>query len=334
MNSHKSRAWIQVVMCALFFLARSSSGLGQTIDPKAPLFKDSGLAWNQDISKASLDPQSSLIIGWLNANGGWGPRSLRVDFSLNVLQADASTPFVSIARSANYLSPDCDDGLTQFPLPKGGAAEGSADYSCSDGDCHVLVVDRKAGYLYESYGSNLNGGSLSTVCAIRWNLNKTYSPSLRGDQCVSADVGGLPIAALTFSADEIAAGEIRHALRFALPNNRIASRVFVHPATHAGGSSGPSQAVPYGARFRLKATTDLSALKPSAKIVAKALQTYGMILTDGGNIPLTAVNDAFTVHKWSEVAFQTFDLIGLKVTDFEMIDGRPRIALTNNCVRS
>ncbi len=337
MNKSQSRDWVRVMICALFifyFPMAPGAPAPQAIDPSAPLFKDGGVAWNQDISTASLDPSSSSIISWLNANGGWGLGSLRVDFSLNVLQADSSTPLVSIAQSPGYFIPDCDDGLTQFPLPTGGAAEGSTDYSCSNGDCHVLVVDHNTGYLYESFGSNLNARSFSTLCAIRWNLNKTYSTSLRGDQCTSADAGGLPIAALTFSADEIAAGEIRHALRFILPGNRIEARVFVHPATHAGASSGPAQAVPYGARFRLKATTDLSALKPAAKIVAHALQRYGMILTDSGNIAFTAANDAYTVHKWSEVDFQALDLIRLQVTDFEMVDGGARIPLTYDCVRN
>ena len=46
-----------------------------------------------------------------------------------------------------------------------------------------------------------------------------------------------------------------------------------------------------GARFRLKASYDMSQLTPAAQVVARAMQKYGMFLSDGGNIALTAQSD-------------------------------------------
>ena len=52
---------------------------------------------------------------------------------------------------------------------------------------------------------------------------------------------GLPIAAHMFNADEIAAGEIPHAIRFILPNELMRERIYVRPATHStGATSGPA----------------------------------------------------------------------------------------------
>jgi serine/threonine-protein kinase len=67
-----------------------------------------------------------------------------------------------------------------------------------------------------------------------------------------------------------------------------------------------------GARFRLKASYDLSQLTPAAQVVARAMQKYGMFLSDGGNIALTAQNDADTKSKYTDMDFTTRDLADLK----------------------
>ena len=167
-----------------------------------------------------------------------------------------------------------------------------------------------------------------------WDLNRVYSPSGRGDQCTSADAAGFPIAPLLFNADELAAGSINHAIRFILPNPRIRAKVFVHPATHAGAPRGPVTAPPMGAHFRLKASYDLSQLTPAAQVVARAMQKYGMFLSDGGNIALTAQSDADTQTKYADLDFGSHDLQALKVTDFEVVDGGAAIRLTDDCVRN
>ena len=70
-----------------------------------------------------------------------------------------------------------------------------------------------------------------------WDLSKTYPDNLRGDQCTSADAAGFPMSAMLPDADEVASGAVTHAIRFALPNARMAKGVYVHPATHAGAPS-------------------------------------------------------------------------------------------------
>jgi hypothetical protein len=298
------------------------------------LFKASN-AWNTAVASAPLSPSSASIIAALDAAGGWGTGRMQIDFSINVLHADASTPLVDFAPSpSGYYTPDCDTGF-KFPLPANGAVEGESGYACtSGGDCHLLVVDGAHDKLYEMYAANLSGGTLQTLCAIVWDLTRSYPPQLRGDQCTSTDAAGLPVAALLFTADEIAAGSIDHAIRYILPNARMAKGVFVRPATHAGAPSGGASLPPYGTRLRLKASYPLASLpSDGARVVARALQQYGMILADGGNIALTAANDDFTQHKWADVGITSLSLSSLKVTDFEVVDGGAPIPLTYDCVR-
>lgn len=167
-----------------------------------------------------------------------------------------------------------------------------------------------------------------------------YGLSLRGDQCTSADAGGFPMSAMVFTADEVASGQINHAIRFILPNDRIRSGEYVYPATHATpAATGNPYDVPYGGRLRLRADYPISQLKPGAQVAARAMQHYGIILSDGGSVALTAANDRSTVHKWNELfggypLLDSHDLVALQPSDFEMVDGGPPILLTLDCMRA
>jgi serine/threonine-protein kinase len=294
-----------------------------------------GAIWTQDISHAPVDPQSSATIAWLADAGGWGHNNrMQVDFGIRVLQADATTPNVRFQGPASSSADS--DHPSSFPLPAGGGIEGETSYQCNiqKSDCHLIVADRGHGRLYEAYQANLSDNVLNANFVAVWDLNRVYPPSGRGDQCTSADAAGFPIAPLLFNADELASGSINHAIRFALPNPRIRAHVFVHPATHAGAPRGPVSAPPMGVRFRLKASYDLSKLTPAAQVVARAMQKYGMFLADGGNIALTAQNDADTKSKYADMDFDSHDLADLKVTDFEVVDLGTPIRLTDDCVRN
>ena len=294
-----------------------------------------GAIWTQDISHAPLDPQSSTMISWLADAGGWGTGKMRVDFGLRVLKANASTPRVPFRKGPEFGAADS-DVISTIPLPAGGGIEGQTGYQClsEDNDCHLIVVDRSQGKLYEVYRANYADGAVSGNGLAVWDLNRVYPPSGRGDQCSSTDAAGFPIAPLLFNADELAIGRIDHAIRFILPNPRIRAHVFVHPATHAGAPRGPISAPPMGAHFRLKASFDMSQLTPAAQVVARAMQKYGMFLADGGNIALTAQNDADTKAKYADMDFGPRDLADLKVTDFEIVDLGAPIRLTDDCVRN
>ena len=124
----------------------------------------------------------------------------------------------------------------------------------------------------------------------------------RGDQCTSADAAGFPIAPLLFTADEVAAGAIDHAIRFILPNDRIRKRRLRAPGDpRDGAAGGPAPTRRPTASTSGCAPTTRSTTLPTegARVVARAMQKYGMFLADGGNIALTAQSDRFTTAKWS-----------------------------------
>jgi len=290
--------------------------------------------WTQDVSAAPPDPQSGAIIANLAAAGGFGNGRFQIDFSMNVLTADASAPFQSFHPTGDFFTPDCD--LAPVPVPSGGALEGESGYGCAGGgDCHLLVLHQPTDALYEMWRADITGGVFNGGCLAIWDMSRIYPPSGRGEQCTSADAAGPPIVPLLFTADELQAGAINHAVRFILPNPRMQAGVYVRPVTHAGAPSGQGMP-PYGARLRLRGDYPLASLPgEGARVIARALQRYGMILADGGNIALTAANDRFTAAKWSAVLpGGSTSLAAIRVTDFVMIDGGNRIPLTYDCVRN
>ena len=298
-------------------------------------------AWNKDVSALAPSGRSTAIITALQGFGGWGNgNKLQTDFALSLLSADSTTPRRTITAAPGgycYGGPDCDAVPLQMPIPLNGNTEGSPTYTCdtTNQDCHVLVVERTERKLYELYNATAAGGNFTALGAFMWDLTKQYGEVLRGDQCTSADAAGLPIAALLPTADEVAAGEVPHALRFILPNARMKAAVYVRPATHAGGpSSADANAPPYGVRFRLKASFNETPFSAGAKVILHALKKYGMILSDGGNIALTFADDRLSVAKWAtlNITSQTFNT--LAVSDFEVVDLGLEIPLTFNCVRA
>lgn len=286
--------------------------------------------FNTDVSAAPRAASSDAIIASLVAAGGWGNNNkMQIDFDLDVLTATASTPKQSFTPNADFFSPDCD--LTPMPVPAGGNLEGETGYACTnDGDCHLLVADPAGGKLYEMYRANITS-TFQGGCLAVWNTGTSYSTTLRGDQCTSADAAGFPIAPLLFTADEVKAGHIDHAIRFIMPNNRI-KRGYVRPATHGTSTTGGSSAPYYGFHLRLRADYPIANLPAGAQVVARAMQKYGMYHADGGNIALTADSDRHTTAKWAGLLGST-DLAALKVTDFEVIDHGSPIGLTFDCVR-
>jgi serine/threonine-protein kinase len=282
----------------------------------------SAMYFNQPVDTAALDPQSSTVINNLVANGGWGLGHIQVDFSIDVYYADVSSQQLPFSPTGVAM-PDSDIPMTVPVDPNSVAGfESSSGKTCDGGDCHYLVVDSANSRLIEIYQAqasgtqfSANGGSVAI-----WSFTKPYPAALRGDVCTSADASGGLMAPLLFTAEEVAAGHIDHAIRFILPNSRIQNQEYVRPATHGTGGAiwATSGGVPYGARFRLKPSFDASMLSAGAQVVVAGLKKYGMILSDGGNVALTAKSDRVSTTKWTNLG--SHDLETLVPGDFEMVE--------------
>jgi serine/threonine-protein kinase len=160
------------------------------------------------------------------------------------------------------------------------------------------------------------------------------------------------------NADEVAAavaipnGDLGHAIRFILPNLRMASfpdgpdndddrePMYVRPASHAGGPSGPESTIPYGSRLRLRSDFPMTGYNAAAQVILRTMQRYGIVLSDGGNIALTFESDVNTTAKWATlgVPAQVFwngtpggNRNPVRVADFTVLATGDRILETYEC---
>ena len=298
-----------------------------------------GAFFLEDVYDAPKASQSDRAIAALRSRGGFGNGGvLQIDFSIDVLNATASTAkreFVTRTEANGFddefYTPDCDH--VPVPVPAGGNLEGEDAYTCSsDGDCHLIVWNEAEKKLYEMWRADISGARFVGGCLAVWDTSRALGPEGRGLQCTSADAAGFPIAPLLFTADEVAAGAIEHAIRFILPNDRT-RKGFVPPATHGTGTTGPADAPYYGFHLRLRRDYPIERLpNEGARVVARALQRYGMYHADGGNIALTAQSDRHTQRKWQGLLAPR-DLSALKIEDFELIDHGAFVPLTYDCKR-
>jgi hypothetical protein len=246
-----------------------------SLSPRAPSLPNQA-AWNQDISKAPVARNSAAIVSYIDSQGG---DTLHPDFGS---PRAYGFPYAVVAAGQRklpirYTAYGSESDRGPFPIPRGAPVEGGQG---SDGDRHVLVVDRSSCTLYELYRAFFEGGGRAHWNAdsgVRWDLRST---ALRPDSWTSADAAGLPIFPGLPRYDEVAAGHVDHAIRVTFESTRDA---WVHPASHCAGDTSNPNAPPMGMRLRLKAGYGLGRFSGAAKTVAVALKRYGLIVADNGS---------------------------------------------------
>jgi hypothetical protein len=180
----------------------------------------------------------------------------------------------STARSTVTFKYDDESDHVGYPIPPSPLIEGGPG---AGGDRHILMVDKDSCRLFELFAAARVDGAWHAGSGATWNLR---SNALRPAGWTSADAAGLPILPGLVRYDEVAAGVIRHALRFTTNRTRQA---YIYPARHQAGESASTSLPPMGLRVRLKAGYSTSGLSPHARVIATALKRYGMILADNGS---------------------------------------------------
>jgi len=248
-------------------------GIGASLNGRIPFPTNNW--WNQDISTSEVDPDSETLITSIGLN-----KNIHPDFGTFWEGGPIGIPYVVVSgtEAKSTVSFDYDDESDHvgYPIPSNAPIEGGED---SDGDRHILVIDRDNWVLYELYYAfKLGATSWSAGSGAVFNLN---SNELRPKGWTSADAAGLPIFPGLVRYDEVMVQkEIKHALRFTAQHTR---KAFITPARHWASSLTDSQYPPMGMRVRLKASVDISSFSQNDQVILIALKKYGMILADNGS---------------------------------------------------
>jgi hypothetical protein len=279
-------------------------------------------AWNTDISAAPLDPNNGAI----TSAAGFTGLHLHHDFS-SVAGGNYGIPYVVVDSTSTPLVPinvidyasESDVAVAPFPLSapiEGSPADCSGWPDTYVGDSHVLVLDRHACMLYETFNTHRCSGAWNASSETIWDM-ENYEQRPWG--WTSADAAGLAIFPGLVRYDEVASGAIDHAIRFTMQvtKNDANGGYFVEPASHAAGIYwGVSNVM--GMRVRLQASFDISGYSPANQVILTAMKKYGMILADnGGYFFFQGVPDP----RWNDDDLENLDAI--QSSNFEVVQMTP-----------
>lgn len=265
-----------------------------------PLFPADNF-WNTPIDWLPIHPNSAA---WIQSIGR--DQSFHMDFGSGEWDGGPiGIPFNIVSGSAvnqytpEFYYPDESDS-GPYPISDNPNIEWGSDH-------HILTIDTDTCTLYEMYDASFENGQWSGGSGAIWDLN---SNALRPADWTSADAAGLPILPGLVRYDEIAAGEITHALRFTAED----TAGYIWPARHQ--TSDPQDGIPpMGARFRLKADYDISSFPPEIQILLQAMKTFGIVLADNGaNWYVSGAPD----EHWDNDMLHLLDV--LTGDDFEAVD--------------
>ena len=230
-------------------------------------------AFNQRVDRLPVAADSNAILARISLTAAVHP-----DFGTVYNGAPNGIPFTVVSDPVRRLpvnftyAAESDRG--RYPLPLGVAIEGGPH---SQGDRHVIVLDRSTCTDYELYDAVPHGGHWTAGSGAIFHLGSDH---LRPAGWTSADAAGLPILPGLARYSEVAAGAIDHALRFTAD---CTGPHYVYPARHIAATCHGASAPPMGLRVRLKASVNISGLPYQARVVAQALKRYGLILADNGS---------------------------------------------------
>ena len=295
-------------------LQAASLGAGASLNGALPFPADN--AWNTDISKAPVDPDSAALIASIGLTRGLHP-----DFGAGLWEgAPIGIPYVVVGAGQPKVKitftdygDESDPG--PYPVPPNAPIEGQrADGGAFGGDRHVLVIDRSANRLYELGNAvpQADGSWLASGGAVFHLDSNTVRPGGRPGW-TSADAAGLPIFPGLARYDEAATGVIAHALRFTVSRTR---RAYVPPATHCASSDTSASLPPMGMRVRLRAAYAIPpGTSTESRAILQALKTYGMLVADtGSSWYISGAPDA----RWNNDALLR-ELGAVKGADFEVV---------------
>jgi hypothetical protein len=262
-----------VVLCALAAVALAGNAYGQQMIGSCSVLPADNI-WNTPVDTLPVLTNSASMVTTIGASRGF-----HADFGAAIWDGGPiGIPFITV-RSTQTKYPASFDYADEsdagpYAIPLNAPIEGG---SASTGDRHAIAIDTDNCILYELYSAYPQSASWKAGSGAIFDLK---SNALRPQTWTSADAAGLPIMPGLVTYEEVASGEIRHAIRFTAPQTRNA---YVWPARHSASSLTGTQYPRMGERFRLKASFDITPYPADVQVILKAMKKYGIILADNGS---------------------------------------------------
>jgi hypothetical protein len=263
--------------------------------------------WHADISKLPVDSHSKEWVKHighgLDLHPDFGPSFGAQPVPYGIPVTVVSKSHAKVHVKFQYSS---ESDHVHYPLGHDTKIEGGRHAS---GDRHAIMVDKSNCHLYETWLTRHHHHHWTAGSGATWSLT---SNKLRHNHWTSADAAGLPILPGLLRYHEVKAGYVDHAIRFTAPTT---STHYLWPARHEAGSTHSKSYPPMGARFRLKSGFSMKGYNKHAKVVLRAMKTYGLILADNGSPWYFQGDDS---HHWHNHLISELKTIPAK--EFQAVD--------------
>jgi hypothetical protein len=292
-----------------------SLGQGASLNGFRPFPSDN--LWNKDVSASPVDANSNAIINFIGTTV-----SVHADFGAGQYQGSTiGIPYTVVGVQQSLTPIDYQaygDESDPGPMPISLSAPIEGYPNPGTGDRHVLVLDNVNCFLYELFSSYPQSAAWNADSGAVWDLT---TDEQRPWTWTSADAAGLPIFPGLVRYDEVAAGQIPHAIRFTVSKSKAA---MTPPASHWAGNSTDPNAPPMGMRLRLKASFNASSYSAANQVILAAMKKYGLILADNGSsMYISGAPD----DRWDNSDLH--NLGNLKASDFEVVQITPLYTSAN-----
>jgi hypothetical protein len=281
--------------------------------------------WNTPIaSRPILDPNSPTYIRAINDNGL--PLTSDPDqYAIPVYSFDGSTPVQTVKMSGYFSTYDNGDNsrvghgfaptITGVPIPANAIQSAG-----SDGQIVIWNPSTGVEYSFWQFGKDASGNYIATN-GYRYHTTTGYNG--RFADGLAGRGAGTPYFAGLVRKWEVDQGHIDHALAFAYNSP---SSQFVYPASKSdGGNFGGvlGTDLPEGARIQLDpALTDADfvawGLSPAARVIAHALQQYGMYVIDHSGSSKIYLEDRITAG-WDSTINRSL-VSGIPWSQFQVVN--------------
>lgn len=212
------------------------------------------------------------------------------------------------------------DLLTNVPIPENARPS-------PDTDGRMIIIDKSTYAEYDLWRAERGTTGWTTGSGSTYNILWNGTPALNNSRG-----SGLPSYAGLLRPWEILQGKIEHALAFGYTEPARDKCVF--PASRTDGESTLLFAIPEGARIQLDPSLtdkdfDQMGLDRTGKIIARALQEYGMILVDdSGSYKIymeDLTNNPYTTRKWTDPGINLTDdaIANIPYTSFRVLELPP-----------
>ena len=316
--------WLSLSLAATL----SAPAVAQAPQPPAPLPSPLPLFpadnwWNADVSAAPVDTNSAGFIGLiggatpLHPDFGGDDGTANGVYGMIYAVVPGTQPLEVVDFSGGYPGESdagAPGGPAGYPIPVGARTEpkwieGGQPGGGPSGDRHMLLVDRDRRILFELYATRWSGSQWKADSGAVFLLDAN---GRRPEGWTSADAAGLAMLPGLVRYDEVFGPEpIRHALRVTVRY----TNGHVFPASHTASSSTSANALPMGARLRLKASKDVSSQPAYVRKIFQAMKTYGLIVADNGTNMY--VSGAYDTRWDNDVLNPAF--ASLVASDFEVV---------------